>query len=242
MISDEELSKFIENSINDYHKKILDKLLALKLNIVLKRKNPYLFKVKGLNSSQDLVKSILDAHLSSQEEAIFGGVLEELAIFICNKVYGGVKSAAEGIDLEFEKDDRKYIVSIKSGPHWGNANSIKKLRDHFKKAKRILGTNAAKQNVVAINGCCYGQDRNPDKGDYVKLCGQEFWEHISGDDTVYLKIIEPIGLDAQNRNDAFNVEYEKVLERFNVEFTKDFCNDAGEINWDKLLQYNSGSN
>jgi len=241
MISDEDLSKFIENSISDYHKKILDKLLTLKLNKVLKRKNPYLFKVKGLNSSQDLIESILDAHLSSQEEAIFGGVLEELAIFVCGKVYGGVKSAAEGIDLEFEKNDIKYIVSIKSGPHWGNANSIKKLKDHFKKAKRILGTNAAKKNVVAINGCCYGQDRNPDKGEYLKLCGLTFWEYISGDVEMYSKIIEPLGLDAQNRNDAFNIEYEKVLERFIAEFTNDFCNELGEIEWDKLLEYNSGN-
>ena len=123
MICDKELSVFIEKSINEYHKKILGKLLELKLKNVLKRKNPYLFKVKGLDNPADLVKSILDAHLSSQEEAIFGTVLEELSIHVCSKVYGGVKSAAEGVDLEFEKEGIKYIVSIKSGPHWGNSNS-----------------------------------------------------------------------------------------------------------------------
>lgn len=239
MIGNEKLLAFIEKSINDYHKKILAKLLSLKLNNVLKRKNPYLFKVKGLDSSEKLVKSILDAHLSSQEEAIFGGVLEELAIFVCGEIYGGAKSSAEGIDLEFEREGIKYIVSIKSGPHWGNANSIKKLKDHFKKAKRILGTNAKKQNVVAVNGCCYGRDRNPDKGDYIKLCGQEFWEYISGDAEMYGKIIEPFGLDANERNDDFNAEYEKVLGRFEVEFSKEFC-DNGAISWGKLLQFNSG--
>jgi len=240
MVSDEKLSKFIEESIRDYHKKILDKLLKLKLKNVLKRKNPYLFKVKGLNNSGELVKSILDAHLSSQEEAIFGGVLEELAIFVCSEVYGGVKSSAEGIDLEFIKDDIKYIVSIKSGPHWGNANSIKKLRDHFKKAKKILGTNAKKQNVVAVNGCCYGKEGKPDKGDYIKYCGQDFWEHISGDDKLYAKIITPFGVDANKRNNAFYAEYEKVLKRFNLEFSKDFCDAEGVINWDRLLEFNSG--
>lgn len=240
MVSDEKLSKFIEESINDYHKKILDKLLKLKLKSVLKRKNPYLFKVKGLDNSNELVKSILDAHLSSQEEAIFGGVLEELAIFVCSVVYGGVKSSAEGIDLEFDKDGIKYIVSIKSGPHWGNANSIKKLKDHFKKAKRILGTNAKKQNVVAVNGCCYGKEGKSDKGEYIKYCGQEFWEHISGDDKLYAKIIAPFGVDANKRNNAFYAEYEKVLERFNIEFSKEFCDKDGVIDWDKLLEYNSG--
>ena len=88
----------------------------------------------------EFVKNILDAHLSSQEETIFGRFLEDLAIFVCSQVYGGRKSAAEGIDLEFETDSTKYIVSIKSGPNWGNSSQVKKLRDNFKRAKRILGT------------------------------------------------------------------------------------------------------
>ena len=67
------------------------------------------------------MKTILDAHLSSQEEGIFGGFLEELAVFICGRVYRGKKSSAEGIDLEFEKDGTSYLVSIKSGPNWGNS-------------------------------------------------------------------------------------------------------------------------
>jgi len=33
-------------------------------------------------------------------------------------------------------------------------------------------------NIVAVNGCCYGRDNRPDKGDYLKYCGQRFWEFI----------------------------------------------------------------
>ena len=119
-ISKSEIEDFISENINNYHTTILDRLLELKLRNILKRKNPYLFKAKSINTSQDLVKSVLDAHLSSQEEGIFGNFLEQLALFICTKVYGGSKSSAEGIDLEFEKDSIRYIVSIKSGPNWGN--------------------------------------------------------------------------------------------------------------------------
>ena len=92
------------------------------------------------------------------DEGLFGGFLETLAIFICGRVYGGRESAAEGIDLEFEKDGFLYIVSIKSGPNWGNSSQINKMKDNFRKAKRVLGTHAAKQNIVAINRCCYGRD------------------------------------------------------------------------------------
>ena len=187
-ITQQEITDYVEANIQGFHQKRLDNLQKLKLMNVVKRKNPYLFKAKNINTAQDFVKTILDAFLSSQEEGIFGGFLEELAIFICAQVYGGQKSSAEGIDLEFEKDSIRYIVSIKSGPNWGNSSQIAKLRDNFRKAKRILSTNTSSTNVVAVNGCCYGKDRTSDKGDYLKLCGQKFWAFISGNDNLYTDI------------------------------------------------------
>jgi len=240
MLDEKKLAAFIEAGIQDYHKKILERLLELKLSAVLKRKNPYLFKAKALNTSEALVKSVLDAHLSSQEEAIFGGFLEQVAIFVCQEIYGGSKSSAEGIDLEFEADDIRYIISIKSGPNWGNSSQISKMKDHFRKAKRVLGTNSQKQNVVAINGCCYGKCDTPDKGEFLKLCGQHFWGLISGDTSLYTKIIEPLGHQSRERNDSFDEQYAKVINRFVREFLLEYCDDLGEIRWKKLLQYNSG--
>ena len=146
-ISREEITDFIENHIKDYHAKILQRLLELRLAEILKRKNPYLFKAKALDTSQDLVKSILDAHLSSQEEGIFGAFLEELAIFICRKVYNGQKSSAEGIDLEFEKERKlvrqeiKYIKKNKKSlektakekpKNFGHAMKIRHAKDLLK--------------------------------------------------------------------------------------------------------------
>ena len=42
----------------------------------------------------------------------------------------------------------------------------------FKSATKTLRTSNSKLNIVAVNGCCYGRDNNPDKGDYFKYCGQ----------------------------------------------------------------------
>ena len=239
MINQDELAKFVENCIVEYHEKMLAKLGKLKLNNVLKRKNPYLFKVKSINTSHELIESILSAHLSSQEESVFGTVLEEIAIYICGKVKGGVKSSAEGIDIEFEDQGARYIVSVKSGPNWGNSSSIKKLEDHFKKAKRILGSNAKKQHVVAVNGCCYGRDDSPNKGDYLKLCGERFWTLISDDEDMYTQIIAPLGHEAYDRNEKFMAEYAKVVNRFTKDFTENYCSKDGEIQWEKLLKFNS---
>ncbi|MFB3851350.1 MAG: PmeII family type II restriction endonuclease [Acidobacteriota bacterium] len=235
-----DITSFIEPKIEEFHRRRLDNLKELKLNQILKRKNPYLFKAKNQNTAHDLVKSITDAHLSSQEEGIFGEFLEELAVFICGKIYGGKKSSSEGIDLEFEKDQIKYIVSIKSGPNWGNSRQISKMKDDFRKAKRILQSNIKGKNVIAINGCCYGKDDSPDKGDYLKLCGQRFWEFISGDENLYINIIEPIGHKAKEKNDKFNEEYGNVLNKFTGEFLKEYCDENGVILWEKLTKFNSG--
>ena len=109
------------------------------------------------------LKNILDAFLSSSEEGLFGIFLEDLAIFVCNQVFGGRKSSAEGIDLEFERNDNKIYRLYQIWPQTeGNSSQIKKMRDSFRKAKRILGTNVYSQiNIVAVNGCCYGRDNRP---------------------------------------------------------------------------------
>ena len=109
-INQENITGYIENNIQVFHSRRLQNLASLKLQKVLKRKNPHLFKAKNINIASDLVKNLLDPHLSSQEEGIFGTFLEGLAIFICSRTYKGKKSPAEGIDLEFDKEGRKYIV------------------------------------------------------------------------------------------------------------------------------------
>lgn len=150
----------------------MEGLQGINLKNILERKNPYLFRVKNIDSAHEVVKGVLDAFLSSSEEAKFGDWLEGLAIFICHKVYGGIKSSAQGIDLEFERDGVRYLVSIKSGPNWGNSDQIRKMKMNFSAARKTLKTSNANVRVEAVNGCCYGKSSDKLKdGDYYKLCG-----------------------------------------------------------------------
>lgn len=237
----DDVRNYVSQNIGSFHTARLDSLARLELRRILLRKNPYLFKAKNILTSEAFVKYLLDAHLSSQEETIFGGFLEGLAIFINGKVYGGAKSAAEGIDLEFVKNDIKYIVAIKSGPNWGNSSQIRKMKDNFRTAKRVLGTNASKVNIVAVNGCCYGRDNNPDKTDYLKYCGQTFWEFVSGNPNLYTEIIEPLGYQAREKNEEFQLQYATLINRLTGEFSAEFC-PGGVIDWKKLVEMNSKKN
>jgi len=235
-----EVTAYVEQNIGTFHSKRRQSLRKLKLTDVLRRKNPYLFKAKNILIAHDLVRTLLDAHLSSQEEAIFGDFLEGLAIFINERVYGGKKSSAEGIDLEFDKEGKRYIVAIKSGPNWGNSSQIRKMKDNFTKAKRVLRTSGSRLEIVALNGCCYGRDNSPDKGEYFKLCGQRFWEFISGNNALYLQLVVPLGHKAKKRNEEFLRKYSKIVNDFTAEFTAKFC-VGGEIDWDALVRFNSSA-
>ncbi len=230
-----------QNIIQPFYQLRLDRLNELKLNDVLKRKTPYLFKAKNITTAQDLVTEILQAHLSSQEETVFGNYLEDLAIFVCSKEYNGFKSSTPGIDLELEKNGTRYIIAIKSGPNWGNSSQIAKMKLDFSRAIKVLHQNPAIKNIVAINGGCYGKDSRPDKGDYQKLCGQAFWAFISGDDELYVQIIEPLGEKAKQKDELFKEAYSKKVNLLTAHFLTDFCSE-GTIDWQKLVTFVSRKN
>lgn len=238
-----EVKKYVEDNINDFHSKRVERIGQLKLKTVLRRKNPYLFKAKNILTAQELIQAIVDAYISSSEEGIFGNWLEGLAIYVNGQVYGGQKSSTTGVDLEFEKDNIRYIVSIKSGPDWGNDSQIKKMVDNFNSARKVLRTSGAKVNVLAINGCCYGRTTPKNnykaKGDYYKYCGQVFWEFISGNSQLYKEIVEPLGYLAKEKNDEYIKSYSQKINILTKELANDFFKENGEIDWDKLLEFNS---
>jgi hypothetical protein len=238
-----DVTHFAETNIGYFHQSRIDKLNKLELKKVIRHKNPYLFKAKNVETAQDIVKGILDAFLSSSEEGIFGNWLERLAIHINDQVYQGRKAGIEGIDLDFDKDENRYLVSIKSGPNWGNSSQVKKMISEFETARKRLATSGNRSNIICVNGCCYGKSNDMSEykssGNYYKVCGQRFWDLISGDPELYLKIIEPLGYEAEKMNKEFDHLYSQVINRLTKKFLDDFCFDDGSINWEKLVAFNS---
>ncbi|WP_205600248.1 MULTISPECIES: PmeII family type II restriction endonuclease [Sphingobacterium] len=241
----EDVIQYVKANIGDFHAKRLSKIENIKLKDVLKAKNPYMFKAKNVITASEIIDGILSAYISSSEEGIFGNWLEQLAIHINQLVYCGRKAGVEGLDLEFEKDGKRYMVTIKSGPNWGNDSQIKKMIDHFNSARKRLATSGAKVETVFVNGCCYGKSQTrsefKQKGNYYKLCGQRFWELISGDTELYKKIIEPLGHESQLRNEEFNLSYSNLKNKLEKEFLNSFTDDNGGIDWEKLVEFNSGT-
>lgn len=245
-INYEKLNMFIVSDvIQPFYKIRLERLGSASLEIIAKRKNPYLFKAKNIETAGDLAKAILDAFLSSQEETIFGDLMENLSIHVCHQVFDG-KKAEEGkyrsIDLIFNRENKFYIVGIKSGPNWGNSDQISTMKKNFKKAKQIIRVELGIKDIIAVNGCIYGRDNHPHKVNknpdlsYYKICGQPFWELVSGDDQLYKKIIQPLDKEAKKRDETFKELYIKKVN----EMTKDIVNlfyTKDNLDWVKIIDF-----
>lgn len=243
-----EIEKFIsEHVLQIFYDNRINRLKKLKLQgDILSKKNPYLFRAKNIQTAEDFVKSALDAFLISQEETMFGNLMEDLAIYVCKIAFGG-KKAEQGqmksVDLEFERSDKYYIVGIKSGTVWGNKDQVDRMKMNFKAARELLKKNGVTKDIVAVNGCMYGRDANPRKQDkddpeqsYYKYCGQEFWSLISGDDDLYVKLIVPLGIEAKKRDPLFQEIYVAVVNDMTLEFGKNFL-FQGQIDWEKLITF-----
>jgi len=243
------IEQFVNENIDTFHEKRLATIKKLKLAKVLARKNPYLFRAKNLNRPADLVTAILDAGLSSSEEGSFGGFLEALAVFVAEKTTGGMKSGIPGLDIELTRGRIRYLITVKSGQNWGNADQRKKMRENFRTALIVLRQNKQIGQLQPIEGICYGTfgvkspDRGQqDRGDYVRIIGQRFWELISGDAELYVDMIEPLGHEAEAHSDKFEAEKDATYTRLTDEFIHSFCDAEYHIDWHRLVETVSQTN
>lgn len=236
-INSEELIKLIAKCISDFYERIISSLDKLKLNNVLLRKNPYLFRMKAIQDASEIVDSLLSAYVSSSEETIFGNVFFEP---IATYVSGGNKALAEGIDVVKETEDAIYAIAVKSGTNVFNSSSRKKQEQNFNAAKKLA--DQIKKRYIPIIGYGYGKKQQTGKGIpkiYLELAGQEFWEELTGDDTFYLKLVNYMQDAPEKYIQSFREAYTRALNRFVMKFTADFCKKDGSIDWERLVEYNS---
>lgn len=236
MKSEDEIKNKVFQLLSDFYRRRIDKITTLKLKDTLTRKNPYLYKAIGIQQASEIVKEILIAYMSSSDEGIFGDAFfEPLAEFISD----GHVSDAEGVDIVLENDTKYKAFAIKSGPSVFNADSRKKQSDNF----LSLGKRVAKRGKAfdAIVGYGYGQKYSfGGNSNFREIGGQCLWEEISGDPDFYLKVIKLMDNAYEEHLGEYNAALAIALENFTIEFEKDFCCENGEINWNKLLKFNSG--
>ena len=129
-------------------------------------------------------------------------------------------------------------IAVKSGTSVFNADSRKRQEQNFSAAAKRA--QQARKAFVPVIGYGYGKKKLRAGTIYLELAGQDFWWWLSGDPDFYLKIIDLMGTRPDEYADIFRQAYNRALNRMVRDFSMDFCLADGSINWDKLVQFNSG--
>lgn len=183
----------------DFTDKLRSKLQVEAINII-KRKNPFLFRVRAGDDLRELCRMMIDSYMSSSEETMFGNILESVATAVCENAKGGAKSSAEGIDLEYDEGRKRTLIQVKSGPNWGNSSQRKRLVNNFNSAKKRLSTSGIQ--VRCVEGVCYGANKQKNYGTHTALIGKSFWLDISDWDSTHFAVGARLGLHAGNGMNA----------------------------------------
>lgn len=232
-----EVIRAISHALNEFYMSLTKTLDDINIDKILKRKNPYLYRAKGINNATQVVDGILSAYVSSSEETVFGNTFfEPIAIVVS----GGQKAVTEGVDITVDKDNTIYSIAVKSGTSVFNADSRKRQEQNFQSAQKRA--QQAHKAFIPVVGYGYGKKKVKVENEkfYKELAGKDFWEWLTGDPTFYTKIIAYMGTKPDEFAARFEDSYNKAENRMIRDFTTKYCKDDGSIDWDKLIKFNSG--
>ena len=74
---EEKVVEAISVALSEFYTSLTNKLNKIKLKDILKKKNPYLYRAKGINDATMVINRILSAYICSSEETIFGNTFFE---------------------------------------------------------------------------------------------------------------------------------------------------------------------
>ena len=132
-------------------------------------------------------------------------------------------------------------IAVKSGPSVFNADSKKRQEQNFTAASKLA--QQAKARYEAYIGYCYGKKKESGRGKpkmYQELAGKRFWAELTGDEDFYIKIIEYMGTMPEKYVADYKESYNRAANRLVREFANSFCREDGSIDWEKLVEFNSG--
>lgn len=234
---EEKVLEAVSNALNNFYASLTKSLDKIDLTTILRKKNPYLYRAKGISNATQIVDNILSAYVSSSEETIFGNTFfEPIAIVVS----GGQKAVTEGVDITVDKNNTIYSIAVKSGTSVFNADSRKRQEQNFQSAQKRA--QQAHRAFMPVVGYGYGKKKVIAKNEkfYKELAGKDFWEWLTGDSDFYTKIAEFMGHQPDEFASKFEEAYNKAQNRLVRDFTIHFCKSDGSVNWKTLIQYNSG--
>lgn len=154
-VTPSQIEEAISNALDKFYDKRVEKLNTLSLDYLLKRKNPYLFRGKGVTVAAEVVQELVLAFMSSSEETIFGNIFFEEVALVAS---GGEKALADSIDIVIHTEDSVKAIAVKSGTSVFNAQSKRRQQQAFEEMRKRLA--GYRKHYDPIVGYAYGKKSN----------------------------------------------------------------------------------
>lgn len=138
-------------------------------------------------------------------------------------------SAVSGLDIEFidALDGRKKYCQCKAGPTTINKDDVDTILSHFSQFKGIARQNKLRvYDDDLIVGVLYGSQSKLSAfyrtigTTYPVYCGSEFWEHLTGDKSFYLRLARAFGDVVEEEKIDGSQFIEKTIKKITKEIEK----------------------
>ncbi|MEN9671476.1 MAG: hypothetical protein RL018_1753 [Pseudomonadota bacterium] len=243
MIEQALLNKKVSELLGVIHSKRLATLKRLTLSILL-NKNPYLYQSHGHSRPEEFIDALLAARISSSDETIFGNdFFEPLALWAAQaaNIEGRTVSVSDaaGADITITDSSFYYAIAVKSGTNIFNSQSTLGQNTEFTATQgrmKKLG-----KSFLPLIGYGYGRKKHDPEAAVDKKAGQDFWQLLTGEVDFYLRISNAINTCAGKNKIVYDHAYETLRSSLVKEFMIDYTDPIGQIDWQKLVAFNSAT-
>ncbi len=246
MVNNDALKAQISLLLNELYERRFAALEGLTLSDLLS-KNPYLYRSLGINKHSELIDQLLAARISSSDETIFGNnFLEPLALWSAQHAdsHGETGRKASvgggaGFDIAIENSTSYLAIAVKSGKNIFNSQSAKGQNTEFDQLQARIAK--MKKQFRKIIGYGYGRKSSRKISVTESVAGQEFWTLLTGESDYYLRIAAVIGDVVHGHAQEYKDAYDKKTNILVKQFAVNFVDDDGDIEWDRVVEFNSGA-
>ena len=189
------IKDFVENSINELRNTTLEKLLI----------NPFLVKAFGFDDHKEVVSFYFYQKITRSVVTSWGFTVEGL--LLCS---GAEKTEVTGFDMQVARNDKFFLLQIKSSPNTMSIEQVRQLNTHIKNIKNKI------KNIPVL-GMTYGtreqingqiQSTLIDYSNSTKV-GKELWDFIANEQGYCMKLLNLIDEITKSSHFKFSHELEE---------------------------------
>jgi hypothetical protein len=235
------LNEFVNTEIVKFHQKRLARLRRLKLDGSLTCLAVYNYRSRRLYAAGDLAEAIIADHLAAVDKKLLDAFLIDTAVTVATHLWQARNPSLAGVHLEFVRDRTFFLVSLRAQCDAILGAEATAVAKTLRKAKLVY----AQQwhgPVELVVGVCLGHDRvERHENGHTEVAGQAFWTFLSGDETLYARVVSAMMSLAASTTKEFDDTRAGISNLLAAELLNRFRRSDFSIDWDGMvLTYCSG--